>query len=283
MDALRELLTNFIAFVPNLMGAILILVVGLVVSRIIVRIIERVLALVGIDKLGERLNRIEVVGRTGVKVSLSATFAKVVYYFLVLIVLVAATDVLGLEVVSNLVSSAIEYVPNLIAAIVMLVVGIILADALREIVTVTCRSFGIPAATMIGSIVFWFVFTAIGISALSQAAIQTEFIVTSLSILIAGVALAFALAYGLAAKPLMAGFLAQFYNRGKFNVGDTVDIGGSVGRILSIDRASISLDVEGYTMIIPLSRLQTETVVVVSRAGGSDPGIDSGNKPAPLP
>ena len=265
MTALRQLLEQVVAFVPNLFGALLILGIGYVITRVITTLLTRLLKLVGVDKLGERLQRIDVVASAGVAVSLSTVVAQIIYYFLMLVILVAATDVLGLEVVSNLVSDAIAYIPNLVAAIVILVIGAIVADILRGVAVVTCRSLGIPSASMIGSIVFWFVFVAILVTALSQAQLETDFVVINLSILLAGLALAFAIAYGLAARPLMAGFLAQFYNRGKVLVGDRVRLGATEGLIVSIDRASLTLEHAGQTVIVPLSKLQTETVVVTER------------------
>ena len=280
MQALRQLLAQFVAFVPNLLGALVILAVGYLVTRIITTILRRLLALIGVDRLGERLMSVDVVARSGVEVSLSAILAQVIYYFLMLVVLVAATDVLGMEVVSNLVSSAIEYIPNLVAALVILVLGAIFADVMRGMARVAFRSLGLSGADLLASVVFWFVFVAIGVTALSQAQLETDFIVTNLSVVVGGVALAFALAYGLAARPLMGGFLAQFYNRGKINVGDRIRIGGEEGRVLGIDRASFTLAGEGDRLaIVPLSRLQTDTVVVLERAATGDPLLDQHARP----
>ena len=274
MEAITQLLYRFLDFVPNLLGAIVVLVVGYIAARLITTVLKRLLVLIGVDKLTERLKAVDVVAQSDLQLSLSTVLSRILFYFIMLVVLVAATDVLGLEVVSNLVASAIAYVPNLLAALVILVIGAILADVLKEVATVACRSLAIPAAGMIGSIVFWFVFVAILISALSQAQLDTEFIVANLSILLAGLSLAFALAYGLAAKPLMGGFLAQFYNRGKFNIGDRVRVAGEEGLIIAIDRASLTLSDQGQLAIVPLARLQTETVVVLERGDQGDPLLE---------
>ncbi len=271
MEALRQLLEKFISYVPNVLGALVIVVVGYIVTRLVTTVLKRLLRMVGVDRLGERLSDIDVIRRAEIQISLSTVIAQILYYLMMMIILVAATDVLGLQVVSNLVVLAIAYIPNLVAAIVIVVIGAIVADMLRELATVACRSFGIPAAPMIGSIVFWFVLVAILITALSQAQLQTDFIVANLSILLAGLSLAFALAYGLAARPLMGGFLAHFYNRGKINIGDVISLDGVEGKVLSIDRASFTLLSNSQYVIVPLSKLQTETVRILERAQGSEP------------
>ena len=278
MEALQQLLIRLIAFVPNLMGAIMIMILGFIISKLLTTLLKKLLKVIGVDKLGDRLQAIDVVADAEVEISLSTVIAQILYYLLMLIVLVAATDVLGMAVVSNLVAQAIAYIPNLLAAIIILIIGVILADMLKGFVVVACRSFAIPAAGMIGSIVFWFVFISILISALSQAQIDTEFIIANLSILLAGLAFAFALAYGLAARPLLGGFLAQFYNRGKINPGDRIRIEEHEGIVLSIDRASLTLNVDDRILIIPLSKLQTESVMVISRATGSETFLDQRTK-----
>ncbi|MFK8058401.1 MAG: hypothetical protein AB8F78_19910 [Saprospiraceae bacterium] len=278
MEALQQLLTQFIAFIPNLMGAIVIFVVGYILSKLLTTLLKKLLKVIGVDKLGDRLQSIDVVANADMEIRLSTLLAQVLYYFLMLVVLVAATDVLGMEVVSNLVSKAIAYIPNLLAAIIILIVGAILADVLKGFVVVACRSFAIPASGMIGSIVFWFVFVSILISALSQAQINTDFIIANLSILLGGLAFAFALAYGLAARPLLGGFLAQFYNRGKINPGDRIRIEDHEGVVLSIDRASFTLNVDNQILIVPLIKLQSETVLVISRAPGSETFLEQNSR-----
>ena len=271
MEAVQQLINQFIIFVPNVLSAILILIGGYFVTRLVTGIFKRMLILVGLDKLGARLQQIDVIRRSDIQISLSTIVAQVLYYFMMLIILVAATDVLGMEAVSNLVASAIAYVPNLLAALIILVLGAIVADTLREVTTVACRSIGIPSASLIGSVMFWFVLISILITALSQAQLETNFIVANLSIFFGGLCLAFALAYGLAARPLMGGFLAQFYNRGKINVGDRIRIEGHSGRVVAMDRASLVLDVEGKILLLPLSKLQTESILIEERSPDADP------------
>lgn len=277
METLQVLLNQVLTFIPNLCGALFILICGYMIVRLVRNIVARLLGSIGIDQLSEKLQKIDLVSKSEVEIKISKIISQVLYYFLMLVVLVASTDVLGLEVVSNLVSGAIEYIPNLLAAIIILILGALLAEMLREITIVACRSFGVPASKMIGSIIFWFVFLSIMITALSQAKLETSFITANLSIILAGLVFAFAIAYGLAARPLMGGFLASFYNRGKFNVGDKIEIEGKTGVILAIDRASITLDSNGEYLIIPLSKMQTETIRIIDRVAGSDIYIENNN------
>ena len=133
-------------------------------------------------------------------------------------------------------------------------------------VKTACESLGIPAAGLISSVVFYFLFLNIAMIALSQARIDTEFIQDNLSIILAGVVLAFAIGYGFASRNIVANFLASFYNKGKINVGDTIGIEGVKGKVIRMDNSSIVLEVESREVLIPLSKIASEKIDVFERA-----------------
>ncbi|MBT8233428.1 MAG: hypothetical protein KJN84_12415, partial [Bacteroidia bacterium] len=205
---LREMLSNFIDAFPKVFGAILIALIGLVISRIFSSSIKKVLTKINIDKIGEKLNEIDIVAKSKMNIKISAIVSKVVYYFLLLFFFVAAADTLDMPAVSNLVSDIFNLVPNIIVAGIILIVGTLLADLLRALAQSTLESLGIPSARMISSLVFYFLFINIIISALSQAKVDTDFLAQNIHLLIGGIVLAFAIGYGLASKNTMANFLA---------------------------------------------------------------------------
>lgn len=268
---LQDLLTGFAAVIPNLLGALAVLIIGLIVSKIASRFVRRILVTIGADKLAERLNEIEIVYKSNIRLAPSKLLAKVVYYFLLFIFIVAATDILNMPVISQLVSEILNYIPILISAMAVFVVGLLISDFLKNVVKTTCDSLGIPASGMISSIVFYFLFLNIAMIALSQARIDTEFIQDNLSIILAGVVLAFAIGYGFASRNIVANFLASFYNKGKVNVGDTIGIDGVRGKVIRMDNSTITLQVENREVLIPLSKLASEKVDIFER---TKPGVE---------
>lgn len=268
---LQDLLTGFAAVVPNLLGALAVLIIGLIVSKIASRFVRRILVTIGADKLAERLNEIEIVYKSNIRLAPSKLLAKVVYYFLLFIFVVAATDILNMPVISQLVSEILNYIPILISAMAVFVVGLLISDFLKNVVKTTCDSLGIPASGMISSVVFYFLFLNIAMIALSQARIDTGFIQDNLSIILAGVVLAFAIGYGFASRNIVANFLASFYNKGKVNVGDTIGIDGVRGKVIRMDNSTITLQVENREVLIPLSKLASEKVDIFER---TKPGVE---------
>lgn len=260
---LKELVSGFAAGIPKFFTAILIAVVGFVVAKLIANILKKALITLNIDKIGDKLNEIEIVEKSNIKIKISTVVSKVLYYFLVLFFMVAATDVLGMPAVSELVLSIFNLIPRLIVASIVLIVGTLLADGLKGVTQSALESLGIPSARMISTFVFYFLMINIVISALTAAQIETDFLSQNISLIIGGIVLAFAIGYGLASKDSMSNFLASYYSKGKFDVGDTVTLDGISGKIVEMDKSSMIIIAEsGNKVIFPLNQVSNSKIEI---------------------
>jgi len=257
-----ELVSRFSEAAPKLLFALLILIIGRLIAGILRRVVRRVLAGLQVDKLAERLNDIDLVQRTGMKIQISNVIAQMVYFVLMLGFIIFATDMLGIPAITDMVRDVIDYLPALFSAFVLFLLGLFLADMIRGIVLTTCQSMGIPSAKLIATVVFYFLFITIAVSALSQAKISTGFIASNLTVVIGALALAFAVGYGLASRDLVANYLAGHYNRNKVRVGDEIAIDGARGKVVLIDSTSLILQTAERAIIVPLSKMTTEKVEV---------------------
>ena len=260
---LEQLLAGFAAVVPNLLGAFAVLIIGLIVSKMSRRLVRKMLQTIGADRLAERLNEIELLSNNNIRLIPSKLLSTVVYYFLLFIFVVAATDILNMEVISVLVGDILNYVPVVISALAVLVIGLFISDFLKNIVKTTCDSLAIPAAGLISNIVFYFLFLNVVMIALAQAKIDTGFIQDNLSIILAGIVFAFAIGYGFASRSIVANFLASFYNKGKVSIGDNVEIKGVAGKVIAMDNSTITLDAKDRRVIIPLSKLTDKNIAIL--------------------
>lgn len=257
---------NLTSILPNIVGAILVFLIGWLVAKTIARVIKKVLSKVGIDKLAERLNEIEIVYKSNVKIVPSILLSKIVYYMLMLIVIMAATDVLKMEAVSKLVNDIINYIPSLLTAMMVLAIGILVADTVKNAVQTACTSLAIPAGKVISSVVFYFLFINVLMMALSQAQLETGFIESNISIILAGVVGAFAIGYGFASRNIVASLLTSFYNKERVKTGDIIRIAGTEGRVTAIDSTSLTLQTHtGGEVVVPLHKLSSEMFEIVGR------------------
>jgi len=261
-SAMTGMVTQFMSAIPGVVGAIVIFIVGMIIAKIVAKIISKFLEKIQIDRLGDKLQEIEMVDKSNIKFKISAILGKIVYYFLLLFFAVVATDMLGMPAVSQIVTDIFNFIPKLIMALVILVIGLLASDAISKIIYTTCNSLGIPSAKLLSTFVFYFLFINIFILALTQANINTEFLSQNISILIAGAILAFSIGYGFASKDIVANLLASFYSKDKFQLGDTITFEGEKGQITNIDRSTLTIQAEGKKVVFPLSKLTNQKVEI---------------------
>ncbi len=262
-SVIRELLMSFANGIPKVLMAIVVLIIGSIIAKIIRNMIKKVLIKINIDKIGEKLNEIEIVEKSNIKIKFSTVISKIVYFILMLLFFTISADILAMPAVTDLVSDMIKLVPNLIVAGIILVIGVIFADMLKSIAQTTLESLGIPSARLLASFLFYFLLINIVLTALTQAQIKTEFLSQNISLVIGGVILAFAIGYGLASVGSMSNFLASYYSRGKFDVGDTITIEDVTGKIVEIDKSSLILIADnGNKVILPLSQVTKSKIEI---------------------
>ncbi|GAB4495129.1 MAG: hypothetical protein OHK0019_23340 [Saprospiraceae bacterium] len=257
-----ELLARFSAAIPKLTFALLVLLIGWLIAKGIRKIVGRILSGLGVDHLAERLNDIDLVQRSGMRIEISSVLAQMAYYILMLGFAIFATDILGVPAITQMVRDLVDYIPALFSAFVLFLLGLFLADMIRGIALTACQSMGLPSAKVISTAVFYFLFITVAVSALAQAKINTGFMAMNISIIIGALALAFAIGYGISSRDLLANYLAGGYNRNKIQVGDDIRIIGMRGKVIMMDATSLTLQTDKSEVIIPLSKLATEKVEV---------------------
>lgn len=262
-EILKNLLLKFTSTIPNIVGAIVIAIIGMILAKTISKLVERLLKAVNIDKLADKLSDIDVIQDNNINLKPSLIISQVVYYTLLLIFLIMATDILQMTVVSQLIKDLISYIPSLVTALLLVILGLVIANILKKIIVSVCKSVGIPSSNLIGNFIFYFVFLTALITALAQAKIDTDFIKNNISILLSGGVAAFAIGYGLASKDMMSNFLASFYSRRHFNVGDTVKIGDTIGKIVYTDNSCVKIQSVEKLVIVPLHKLMKDEVEIL--------------------
>ncbi|OAV42654.1 mechanosensitive ion channel domain-containing protein [Lewinella sp. 4G2] len=265
LEALQAQLNLLFEVIPALLKAFVIILVGYLLAKLVRNILKRLLEAVGIDKLADKLMDIELLQSSNFNLVPSAAISSAAYYFILIIFIMAAVEAMGLKIISDLLKDLIAYIPNGVTALLVLVLGIFLADTVKKIIYETCRSLGISSGNLIANVVFYFILLNIILIALRQAQLQTRFMEANITVMLAGVAGAFAIGYGLASRHVMGSLLASFYNRGRLKVGDDVTIDGMRGEIVTMNNSDLVLRAEESEYIIPFSKLTSESVQIHSR------------------
>jgi Conserved TM helix len=261
LDTFKKLIDQFTGFTINFIQALILLVIGYWVAKLIGNLLKKGIEKAGIDKLGESLNKIDIVKNLG-EIKLSVVISKTVYYFILLAFVTVSTEKLGMKVLSDMVASMVALIPKLIAAAIMLTVGVLIADALKNMIVSICRSLKIDSGKLLGSIIFFFFLIIATIAALKQAGIETSLLESSFNIIIGGIIMGFAIGYGIASRDILSNILSSFYSKNKFKEGQTIAVDGVKGEIISLDTTSLTLQTDLTQTIIPLSILQNKKVEI---------------------
>jgi len=257
---MQDLIRQFIATIPKLVGAIAILLIGYIIAKMVSKLVLKVLDAIQIDKVADKLHEIEIVDKAKVKIVPSKILSKLTYYILFLVFLIASADFLGMEVVSELISSIIAYLPKVLSAAFVLAIGIFIADMIKQGVRGACQSINMPAAGVVSSIVFYFVLINVLMMAMNQAEINTEFLKANLSLILGGIIFAFSLGYGLASKDMMSNILGGLYSKNKFEIGNEIKVKDVKGTIIAKDSSSITVQTQNSKVVIPMGVLSRESV-----------------------
>ena len=256
------LVAQFQDFVPRVLWCLVILIAGYFIAKAVKIVIKQILSKIGFDRIGERLNEIGIIKQLKTEVSLSDIVAKVFYYYLLLIFLTLAAEKLGVDTITNMVMSLVNFIPKLIAGAIMLQIGIMLSDAIKTAVIALCKSFNISSAKLIGNIAFIFFLIITFITALGQIGIETALLESSFILIIGGVVGAFAIGYGIASKDVLANIISSFYSRKNYHEGQTIKIDDVKGIITKIDNTTVTIVNDNITTIIPLQLFQTKQVEI---------------------
>lgn len=198
--SLIDLWVRFITFVPTLVGALLVFLFGLVVASILGKVVERIIRALRIDQAIERISIGEKLKEHGIDITFSEFFGKLVQWFLALVFLMAATDIIGLTQVTNFLNSVLLYLPNVVVATIILSIAFLLSSLVYTIVRSSTRAAGVMNAGLLATIIRWAIVVFGLLAALIQLGIATSLVNTIFIGLIAAISLATGLAFGLGGR-----------------------------------------------------------------------------------
>jgi hypothetical protein len=210
-ERLRDSFLQVFQYVPLLLGALVILFAGYLLAKLLERATDRLLSKIGLNAWLERGGVMEAVERSGWRARPSRVFANLVFWFVMFAVILVAANALGLNALADLFSELVSYIPSLIAAVVIVLVGIVLGDFVEGLIRASAGALH-GGTTMArvgrGSVVMLAIFMA-----LQTLGIAPDIVTTAFAILFGAVALAMALAFGLGNRELAGEVTREWYER----------------------------------------------------------------------
>ncbi len=200
-DSITDLYYNIIAFLPNILAAAIVLILGGLIGSFLGSVLKRALDSIGIDKLGDQLGLQKLADRTGRHLSISRLVQWVVKWFFILASIIAAADILGLTGVTNFFyQDVLGYAGHVLVAVVIMLLAILAANFLGDVVEATVKAGGFKSAGFLAALTRWSIIIFAVIAALSELQIATSFLQDLFRAVVAMLAVAGGLAFGLGGR-----------------------------------------------------------------------------------
>ncbi len=208
-DALQTVWSSVVDFLPTFLAALIVFIVGWLIAVFLGRVVNKLIKLSKLDEFLSRLGVAKTLERAKLRLDSGKFFEEVVKWFLIVVFLMAASDILGLTQVTLFLNTIIFYIPNVVVAAVVILVAAIIAKFMYRLVKASANAAGLSFSSAAASIVRWAIWIFGFIIALSQLGIAANLMQTLWIGIVAMIALAGGLAFGLGGKEVAAKILEK--------------------------------------------------------------------------
>jgi hypothetical protein len=204
---------QLLSILPAVLGAVVILVAGYFIAKLVERWTDALLARLNFNKMAERGGLSEAMDRTGTHLDPIHAAGKLLFWMVMLVVILLASSALGLESINVMFGTMLSYIPTLIAAIVIVIIGMIIGEFVRAVVLVSAgRVAGVPVLAKIAkaSVVTIAIFMAV-----QQLGVAPEIVTAAFTLILGAFALAAGLAFGLGARHIAGDVTRRWLEEGR--------------------------------------------------------------------
>lgn len=205
---------GLVAFLPGLIIAILIFAIGWIVGALLQKLVESIFQTLRVDAALRSAGFEEVVKRSGYNLKSGTFVGVIVKWFVIVVFLITAFNVIGLTDVNDFLNNVVlYYIPQVIIAVLVLMVAAVLADTLSKIVVASARATRIKSAHLLGNITKWAIWIFAILTALIHLDIAPELIQTLFIGIVAAISLAVGLSFGLGSKDAAGRIFEKFWHQ----------------------------------------------------------------------
>jgi hypothetical protein len=269
-DELLQVVRDIIQFIPRLINGLLIVLLGYLIAATARLIIRFILHRLGFDSLMEQSGVAHSLRSVGVNTPLSRLAAQIVFLLLLLSFLVTAMRLMGLEAVAAVLQRLLDFLPTIVAALLVFLLGNIASQFVGDLVTTIGSGNGLSYAGRLGRLVQYLLMTFVVVLAIGALGVEAAILITALTIMIAAFGLALGLGFGLGSRNIIYQILSGFYVRQRFPTGRQVMLGDLQGEVSDIGSTSVVIKTATGGKVVPHSIL-FEAVVDTPEGTAAEP------------
>ncbi|MDZ4819907.1 MAG: hypothetical protein SGJ20_13135 [Planctomycetota bacterium] len=228
-DTFTDAFNQVVQLAPRIVGMLLVLVVGYLIARLAARAVAILCEKIGLQTAAERSGLAQSMQQVGIKRNVPAIVALIVFWLLMCVFILAAFNILNLPDVSAAMASVVNYIPKLLVATLVVVIGLLVASFLRGVVATSADRIGLSYAEYLANGFYYVLALVTFHAALTHLGMNLQLLENMVLIAFGSLAVGFALAFGLGGRDVIGGILAGYYVRQWLQAGDHVTVGNLEG------------------------------------------------------
>jgi hypothetical protein len=255
---------DIVGLLPHVAAMLVVIVAGYIVARVLDKFAVALSQSLGLQTAAERSGLATSMKQVGIARSVPSIIGQIVFWLTMCVFLAAGFNILGLDTVSAAMERIVAYIPNLLVATVVVVVGLLVAGFLRGVVATSADRVGITYAETLADAVYYVLALMTFIGAFDQLHIEFGLLKELILLAAAGLALGCGLAFGLGGRDVMAGILAGYYLRQRMHSGDRIHVAGMEGTVRDVGPVATVIETDEDGLLnrhsIPNTKMLNEAV-----------------------
>lgn len=256
---LENLAEGFMLILPRLAIAVLVLFTGYLIGRLLKKLVRRFILF-----LNTRMNQQLQSSMLNVDLKSSATFISAAFFWIIIVIsLLICIEILKLDFLSAWFDKIVRYVPNILAAIVIVFVGIISGRLLSDLIQSAASRTGMANGKFLGKVVRYLILFVAIVIAVDQVGVDIAFLSNLFIVILASLLFGASLAFALGARTSVSNILGSHYARKTHQIGVKIKIGDIEGTIVKITDHAISIETKSGLMVIPAKDFSESRVLII--------------------
>jgi hypothetical protein len=254
LESFRQAFHQVIQLAPKVLAMVGVMVVGYIIARLVGQAIGKLSEKIGLQKAAERSGLAQSMQHMGIKRGVPAILGTIVFWLLMCVFVMASFNILGLEKLSQAMQSLVDYIPKVLVATVVVVIGLLVASFLRGLIATSADRVGVSYASQLASACYYVLAVLTFSAAFSQLGIAFALLDNLIMIAFGG----------LAGRDVMAGVLAGYYLRQRLQAGDQVTVNGLQGQVREVGPVATIVETDEDGLLdrhtIPNTKMLNEAV-----------------------
>lgn len=260
INSTESMLSTVMNYLPKLITAIVVLVVGYFIIKLIKYLLKKLLKISVISKFNDLISNVSFLKKIDFKLNVFILKFSAAILWTVLFIIIS--EILGLKVVSQEFTKIFNYLPKLFTALIIFGGGVYFSSILKTLIEDFLKSFGFQSLSFISHIAFYTLVMFIGVIALNHAGVETSIITNNIILIIGAVLMIFVISFGIGSINIVKDTLKMYYLRKNFKAGDIIIINNQEGEINKIDNNFVKIKIQDTFHFIPASEFYNSKVEI---------------------